>query len=302
MIGRSALAVVAVLVLAALALAACGSVPQPFKGTQKVTSDLAVLDVPSAVGIAVLAPVGVPEPLAGEIARAVAKGLEAYDIPAEAVVANGGLGFTLSGRAATSADTGAGGLVDLGIDWSLVSRRGVTTGRYTQRAQVPGQAWQAGGAAAETLGQEVAQAVARMIDAATPIPASAGAARPTGEAAPMLPRVSVKPVEGAPGDGREALQLALIQVLAENGVKRDDVAPDVILIGRVEVRPTVGGEDFVEIAWRAVAQDGQDLGEAKLANTIPRGGLDGAWGATAFAIAEAAMPDILTLLELVPAR
>ncbi|MDX2223278.1 MAG: hypothetical protein SFV21_11040 [Rhodospirillaceae bacterium] len=285
---------------AALLIAACGSVPQPFKGTQKVTSDLAVLDVPSAVGIAVLSPAGVPEPLAGEIARAVAKGLETYDIPAEAVATNGGLGFTLSGRAAPVA--AGGDPVALAIDWSLVSRRGETAGRYAQSAQVPRVVWQSGGGSAQALGQEVAQAVARMIDAATPIPASAGVAPPVGEPAPNLPRVSVKPVEGAPGDGREALQLAMIQVLAENGVKRDDVSPDVVVIGRVDVRPAVGGEDFVEIFWRAIGQDGQDLGEAKLSNTIPRGALDGAWGATAFAIAEAAAPDLMTLLALVPPR
>jgi hypothetical protein len=289
-----------VAVAAAFAVAACGSVPQPFKGAQKVTSDLAVLDVPSAVGIAVLPPSGVPEPLAGEIARAVAKGLEAYDIPAEAVAVNGGLGFTLSGRAAPVA--AGGDPVALAIDWSLVSRRGATAGRYAQNAQVSRSAWQSGGAAAETLGREVAAAVARMIDAATPIPPTATAPAAAADAAPALPRVSVKPVEGAPGDGREALQLAMIQLLVENGVKRDDVAPDVLLIGRVEVRPATGGEDFVEIAWRAITQDGQDLGEAKLSNTIPRGGLDGAWGAAAFAIAEAAMPDVMTLLALAPPR
>ena len=43
-------------------------------------------------------------------------------------------------------------------------------------------------------------------------------------------------------------------------------------------------------------RDGKDLGTVRLDNTIPNGALDGPWGPTAFAIATAAAPDIVSLL------
>jgi hypothetical protein len=119
-------------------------------------------------------------------------------------------------------------------------------------------------------------------------------------AKPDFPRVSITPVEGAPGDGRTSLQLAILQSLTASGVKRDDVSPEVILAGRVTLKPAPNGQDFVEISWRALTPAGAEIGEAKLTNTIPRGILNTAWGPTAFAIAEAGLPQILELLALAP--
>ena len=58
-----------------------------------------------------------------------------------------------------------------------------------------------------------------------------------------------------------------------------------------------GDQQKVEIVWHAVARDGKDLGTVKLANTIPSGALDGSWGPTAFAIANAAASDLVALLS-----
>jgi hypothetical protein len=113
-------------------------------------------------------------------------------------------------------------------------------------------------------------------------------------------RVAVRPMEGAPGDGPKSLQLATLETLLVNGIKRDDINPEVILMGRVEVEPSVGGQDFVTIAWRAISQDGKDLGEVKLTNHVPHSSLDGRWGATAFAVAEAGLPQLMELLSLAP--
>ena len=111
-----------------------------------------------------------------------------------------------------------------------------------------------------------------------------------------LPRIAIAPVEGATGDGRESLRLALIQVMFERGVARDDSNPEVTLRAVMTSEPVPGDQLKVAIVWRAVGRDGKDLGTVRLDNTIPAGALDGPWGPTAFAIATAAAPDLVALL------
>jgi hypothetical protein len=64
--------------------------------------------------------------------------------------------------------------------------------------------------------------------------------------------------------------------------------------------PATDGLQQVEIVWRATARGGANLGTMRLDNTIPNGALDGPWGPTAFAIADAAAADLVTLLTSAP--
>ena len=285
-----------------LALSACGAVPQPFRDTSKVTTGNLLLDVPTAVGIAVLPVHGLPAPLDMQISRAVAERLQAAEIPAEAVSENRGLGFTLQGEATTQDPNAAE--VAVVVTWTLRSRRGGNasdpTRTFRQVISVPRTVWQGGDEMqALRLGSEAGVAISDLINGiAPPALMAAGAPAPV---MPAFPSVSVKPVEGAPGDGREALRLAVLQALTINGVKRDDVNPDITLTCQIIVTPFEANLQKVEIAWRATTRDGKDLGNVKLDNTIPVGALDGTWGPTAFAIADAAVNDLLTLLASKPA-
>lgn len=287
-------------VAALLALAACGNVPRPFSDGPKVTTDNPLLDVPTAVGIAVLPVRGAPEPLNTQISAAVAARLQSFEIPAEPVPTNRGLGFTLEGEA-RPADTTAKD-ISLVITWSLRSRRGATVRTYRQVVTVPTATWQTGNPATATkLGNDAAVAMADLITGIA-IPAQGPVVTtPAPEAKPAppmpaFPTVSIKPVEGAPGDGRESLRLAVLQALNDNGVRRDDVNPYVILNCQMTSTPYDSSSQKVEIVWRALGRDGKELGTVKLDNTIPIGALDGPWGPTAFAIANAALNDLLTLL------
>jgi len=290
--------------LAALTLAACGELPKPFEGTPKVTSDLAILDVPSAVGIAVVPVRGAPQPFNDILTKAIAREFDRMEIPAEAVSENRGLGFTLEGNVLDAAEQN--GEAAISVRWSLRSKRGVDFGGYTQRITLRALEWRDGNInAANRMGKDAAEVVVAMIDGTdrlTTGPVTAGRENPAPRAQQPVSYASfsMKPVEGAPGDGREALQTAVIQALAAKGARRDDVSPDVVLIARVDLRPAGSGQEFVEITWRAITQDGQDLGEAKLNNTIPRGALSGPWGPSALTIADAAVPDLMELLALAP--
>ena len=282
-----------------LTLAACGAVPHPFRDTPKVTTDNPLLDVPTAVGIAVLPVRGAPQPLDTQISTAVAQRLQSFEIPAEAVPNNLGLGFTLDSEARETGPSDLDRDVSAVITWTLRSRRGEAVRTYRQVVTIPASQWHAGDAIlAGRLGNEAALAIGDMVNGIAP-PAQ-GPILPPEPPRPVFPTVSILPVEGAPGDGRESLRLAVLQALASNGVKRDDVNPEIKLVCDFKITTFESNLQKVEIVWRAVARDGKELGTVRLDNTIPVGALDGAWGPTAFAIADAALNDLLTLLASQP--
>ncbi len=280
---------------ALMLLGACGNLPQPFRGTSKVTTDNPLLDVPTAVGIAVLPVRGAPQPLDTQISTAVAARLQSYEIPAEAVPANLGVGFTLEGEARPAENT-ANGTVPVVVTWTLRSRRGGPVRTYRQVVSIPSTAWQSGDmVTATTLGNEAALAIGDMLNGIS-IPAQGPVTAESTAPQANFPTVSVKPVEGAPGDGRESLRLAVLQSLNYNGVRHDDANPQVTLTCTLTSTPFESNLQKVEIVWRALDAQGKELGTVKLDNAIPVGALDGPWGPTAFAIAEAALNDLLALL------
>lgn len=285
------ISVVRLMVLAVMILplvAGCGALPQPFRGTPKVTRDNPLLDVPAATGVAVLPVTGIAPALSDAYTRAVADRLDAMEIPSAAVAKAGSLGFIVSGVGSNLTDSPTGQSFD--VAWTIKSRHGEIVGRFVQTIRIaPG----TDGARAS------ASATARMIAyhmGLGPEPTQAAAA----PAAPALPSVSVKPVEGAHGDGRTSLTLAVLQALSDAGIRRDDVNPDIALFGKVDTQPAGYDSQSVTISWRAVLRDGRELGTVKLENTVPVGTLDGTWGPTAFTIAAAAQKDLLRLIGSAP--
>jgi hypothetical protein len=278
------------IIVLALVLAACGSVPQPFRGAPKVTSDNPVLDVPAATGVEILPVAGLPPDLSDALGEAVAAGLLALEVPAAAVPAPGRLGFVLSGQAETAVSSPSGSQYQ--IAWTLRTRAGKPAGRFAQSVNFPAE-----GELPRPAGEQTAAQVAAAMGL---VDARIAAAVPEAAPAPALPSVSIKPIEAAPGDGRESLRLAVLQALTDAGVRRDDVDPDITLIGRIDARPYDYASQQVAISWRAVLRDGRELGVVTLENVIPVGALDGAWGPTAFAIATAAQPDLLRLIASMP--
>lgn len=272
--------------------AGCGPLPQPFRGAPSIASNNPLIDIPAAVGITVLPIKGIPEPLNKNLSAAVAEQLRDLEIPAESAPYNAGLGFSLEGWAQLEKPTPSG--ISIDIAWTLRSLAGTKVGAYRQKATISESALRQGNAlTAAKLGEEIANATVMMISNNTmPI----NTTLPRIEPSPNYPTVSVRPVKGAPGDGRESLKLAVLQSLSLNGVPRDDINPEVIINCEIVSKPFSTRLQHVQILWRIQLADGPELGTAQLDNTIPIGALDGAWGAIAFTIADAGAADILNLL------
>jgi hypothetical protein len=135
-----------------------------------------------------------------------------------------------------------------------------------------------------------------------PVSGSSAAAtapsRTTRTATPKPAGVLVQPVSGAPGDGRKSLTIALKKRLYAGGIKlANGTAANVYMVkGLVKVSDASGGKQSVRIEWQVLDPSGKTLGTVSQQNTIPRGSLNGPWGAIADAAAGSAADGIIKLL------
>jgi hypothetical protein len=146
-----------------------------------------------------------------------------------------------------------------------------------------------------------ANAVASASDDVAPVASAAPTtAAPTtaSVASPKNAGVLVQPVAGAPGDGQRSLTVALKKRLYAGGVKlANGPAVNVYMVkGSVKLAEASGGKQSIRIDWQVLDPNGRKLGTVSQQNTIPKGSLNGPWGAIADAAAGAAADGIIKLL------
>ncbi len=137
----------------------------------------------------------------------------------------------------------------------------------------------------------------------TPAPkpaATAPSPRPAPASAPSSSEVMalVAAVSGAPGDGERSLATALKKRLTAGGVRLASAASRNVYTvkGRVSLTEAASGRQNVRIDWSVEGPGGTKLGTVSQQNTIPKGSLNGPWGAIADAAAGAAAAKIIKLL------
>jgi hypothetical protein len=272
----------------ALLLAACGDLPQPFRGN------------PGGMAGRLAAPppyrVVVPPPEAALLsgteseafAKAIAEALLRREVPA-AAEAPLPLDWRLS--------------VDMRLEGARVVPRyalfdpdGAPQG-VAEGSAIPARDWSRPNAALFT---EVANDAARRAsDLLIRAEAARKSSSPSALAASGPPRVYLLPVRGAPGDGNESLTARMREALGDYGILAQDVADGAGFAadGRVNVVPAGRGMQRVEILWIISRRDGQDLGRVLQMNEIPAGLLDRHWGDIAFAAAAEAAGGVQRVIE-----
>ena len=109
----------------------------------------------------------------------------------------------------------------------------------------------------------------------------------------------VPAVSGAPGDGSQALAVAMQKELTRNGIQLAQ-GPTAASAYRVEGKVQVGqgkaGVQPIQIEWQVKDPRGTKLGTVSQKNDIPQGSLDGTWGQTAEIAAAAAAQGVIKLL------
>jgi hypothetical protein len=127
---------------------------------------------------------------------------------------------------------------------------------------------------------------------------TASTPRPSAAPPPKAAGVVVAPVSGAPGDGQRSLTTALKKRLYAGGVKlANGTSVNVYMVkGSVKLADASGGKQSIRIDWLVLDPNGKKLGTVSQQNTIPKGSLNGPWGAIADAAAGAAANGIIKLL------
>ena len=123
-------------------------------------------------------------------------------------------------------------------------------------------------------------------------------AAPAARAAKGPVTTIVAPVSGAPGDGTKSLTAAIKKRLYAKGVKLATVQTGntYTVKGIVSVTDGSGGKQSIRIDWQVLDPNGKRVGTVSQQNNIPKGSLDGPWGAVADAAAGAAADGIVKLL------
>jgi hypothetical protein len=270
----------ALLLIAGLALAACGPVPRPFQPEEKDAAN-PLLRLPDHGGVVVPPVAGLPEAEARALAEAVAEALRGNDVPANTRTGNR-YSLILDLRATPE----PGGRVT--VEAQLIDPQGtaLSAGRHIDaipRARETAAEW-AG------LAKRVAETIVAAIKPET-----------LAQHDKLLVRLTAP--AGAPGDGGIALMRALAFHLERMGVKLTDDprAPALGVTGNVAIgpAPAIQGAEArrVNVSWRVADPDGDELGRIDMGNAVPSRAIDRQWAELSFEIAAASAEAIRELVE-----
>ena len=261
-------------------LAACGPLPQPFRGNPGAEGRR--LAAPPAYRIAVPRPNAalLPDMASSDFAVAVAEALEAAEVPAVA-----GPPAPLDWRLDITTDQDGRGVTPA---YAVVDADGKVLGQ-ARGASVPVRDW------SEAKGTMLRQVASRDAGVVAGLLARGEAARRASETVAFNgqggpPRVRFVGVKGAPGDGNQALAARMRDFLAARGfvVQEGSDGAAFAVTGEVTMSAVADRKQRVEIQWRVSRRDGHDLGLAAQINEVPAGTLNGLWGDVAYVVAEEA--------------
>lgn len=262
------------LLLLALLPAACGDLPEPFRGNPGATAR--VLALPPTPRLAVPTPrtALLSDAAANSFAQSLAAALQSREVPAVPGPAQQG-DWRLDTTATLHGDT-------VTPIYKVIDPTGKERGE-SDGAPVPSAAW--ANAVPTTLSTAATQAAPSIASLLTSIQHA-----DPNSLYNRAARVDVPPVTGAPGDGNLALTTQIRSLLTKLGVTVQDTPAnaDFIVQGQVKVVPIAGKQQRVEIQWYVTTPTGDERGRVVQLNNVPAGSLDGYWGDVATAVAQEA--------------
>lgn len=287
--------------VAFVCLAGCGGGPSTSSFFSSATS---LFSSSTKIGLAPI--VGAPQPVADQFTQALV--VAGKDRRLTIIPGGGSAAYTLRGYLLASSEKGGS---KISYIFDVTDAKGTRVARVSGDELVPGKAadpWDAvnGTVLNSIAGKTTSQLAASLPHgSATPVaavsegtPATTASAPPAATALPRANGVLVAPVAGAPGDGQRSLTTALKKRLYAGGIKlANGTTENVYMVkGSVVLSDASGGKQSIRIDWLVLDPSGKRLGTVSQQNTIPRGSLNGPWGAVADAAAGAAADGIIKLL------
>ncbi|KAF0225107.1 MAG: hypothetical protein FD176_599 [Rhodospirillaceae bacterium] len=258
--------IIAVLALL-LAVAACETVPRPFKHEEGMGSALARPKLGRGIALHSADDMVSVEALS----EAVIKAFEEREIP---VTLRRGPGF---GRVIEVAPAGDAVL------WRLLAADGAEMHRLSTPAALSG----------KLAAAQVAARFHPFLEDPDAKPQLA-----PGRVLAQMPKVRIEPMKGLPGDGDTALPLALTKALAR---ERVEIAADAAytVVGVVTIAQVNTTDDNVSISWliKQGSAAGPQLARIDQSGAVPRGRLNLGWGSMARDIAEGGASGVAEVLR-----
>lgn len=290
-----------VAVLALLCLAGCGGGPSTSSFFSSASN---LFSRSTKVSLAPI--VGAPQAVADQFTQALVDA--GKDRRLTIIPGGGNADYTLRGYLLATNDKGG---AKISYIFDVTDASGARVSRVSGDELIPGRVndpWEAvNGTVLNAIAGKTTSQVAASLPhggSATPVAVSESTPAATASTAPApapLPKangVLVTPVAGAPGDGQRSLTTALKKRLYAGGIKlANGVTENVYMVkGTVSLSDAAGGKQSIRIDWLVLDPSGKRLGTVSQQNTIPRGSLNGPWGAVADAAAGAAADGIIKLL------
>ena len=274
--------------LALFALAACGDLPQPFRGNPGGMAGRLAVPPPYRVAVPVPEAAMLSATESEAFAKAVAAALLKREVPAVADTP-----LPLDWRLAVDMRLEGNRVVPR---YALFDPDGAPQG-VAEGSAIPARDWARPNAA--LLADVANDASRRAAELLLRAEAARKSTNPAALAAAGPPRVYLLPVRGAPGDGNDSLTARMRDSLGDYGILAQEVADGAGFAadGRVNVVPVGRGMQRVEILWIVSRRDGQELGRVLQMNEIPSGLLDRHWGDIAFAAAAEAAGGVQRVIE-----
>jgi len=264
-------------------LVACQPVPLPFQPDNKVATRAGALLAPKADASLAVAPVrGLPDAAGDALAAAVAVALQARGVPAFTDRANKN-SWWLFGEFRPGPPAR--------LEWSLIDPEGLGATNLTTP-------WPAGQPAPDKLnaGQQAAIVKGLAPDLEKLVAIDPGPVMPASET------VLIHGVDGASGDGNDALSRAMRASLQRLQIEVVDApgAETLVVAGNVRMSAAAAGQQIVEIDWTLMRPDGAALGTVSQKNPVPAGRLDRIWGDIAWVAAEGGAEGLDALIKALP--
>lgn len=274
-------------VAACLVLSGCGDLPQPFAGNPGAAARRLSQPPPSRLLVLPATNALLPDSGVAAFPQAIAGALADRGVPAIAEAGKNGdwrLAITaeLQGNSVTPA---------FSVRNPADKPKGTVKG-----PPVPADEWQV--ASADTLKREAEAAAPAISDLLDKIEA----AREESDPNSLLnrpPRVLVKGVTGAPGDGNTSLAHQISLDLGKGGVviQKDPEGADYIVECHVNTVPAGPGTTRIELQWIVTDAQGREAGRVVQLNEVPSASITGLWGEAAIAAGQEAAAGVREVID-----
>lgn len=263
-------------------LAACPKLPQPFEHDQ--ANPLLVLDGRGGVFFD-LDPTA-PRPFALALKAALMK----QDVP---VFMEKPPAEALALRLKLRPGPERGGTREIEFFWELLDREGLAVGHHDQKARVLSDDWQKG---AQALMKRLADDAAPALAALMPVE---DGTKPASPDAVKKIAIFIPPVEGAPGDGNDALMRAMRLALSANGMSLlEQPQPGAYqLKGKVSLGRSDPKGDKLHLEWTLQDAKGGEMASLDQDGMVAKGLLDKPWGSLASEIVAGTAIELAGLLK-----